>query len=303
VADPTNLFRVTFHIVLGEAEWSESYYLLKNTMGDAANVVFGPSLESVANPVLTSSLAVRRSRLLPGQIGNDAANPKITTVKITDMQNKNRTRKQTVDLQGSLFMTTVGNPPDMPWTGQLVRMISTNNHRRILDIRPVLDSETVQPWDNKLPEASDWGKELRNWMAGLRANGGALRVLTDQKLTMTAITSMTVDPLTGLVVVSTAPNKHNLKPGQAIRMYRNKCVPSIKGRFTVSLIDDFSFTLDKTNLGLLVVTGPCAFYQEAFTGDNLKDWLPLRAMARPIFGGQEGPRGRKSRRTGPRRTN
>jgi hypothetical protein len=310
-----NYYKVTFRFRIVEADWSESYYIQQPDLTSAWLVATDKAIIDPAAGTMGDSLVKQRAALLPG-IGipagggapgqvegtTSASSPVLTTVKVSDMQRPNVTRKRTVDMRGSLFIPTGGNPADMPWTGVMLRLRSTGNHRRMMCFRPVADAITVQPWDNKVPDSNLFIVEVMKYFEVLKANGCVLRIQAGRKTGVTAITALTVDPLSGLVACSTAPNPHNLSNGAVIWLYRMHCVPILRGRFTVMAPTATTFTLDRTNLGSLVQNGPCGFYPNSYDIDSLAAVTNLRKMARPVFGGKEGPRGRKSNRKGPRVT-
>jgi hypothetical protein len=245
------MVQVVWAFQMGKAGWSEDFW-------------FGAT-DTVQGGDQAERLAAKRCLIL-GR-GADPKNPPVQLKyqRVMDPANPSLTNFRQLDLPGTAGKPDGNYQPDMPWTAVNVRLDGAGGHRRILQLRGIPDIGTNELWSNRWDLTGGDQKAMLEFLTNYQAAGVNIRY-KDRSVKATEITLFTVGT-NGNVICSTAPVPHGLITKQPITFVRCKTDPALKGTRTIYVLDEFTFGVNRTNVGNIRQLGFCSFRPATFLFD------------------------------------
>jgi hypothetical protein len=247
-------FQVVWAFQEGKAGWSEDFWISAANVQDAGDIAAGLARPR-ANLMGTGARRDNPPVQLKYQRAMDPVNPSLTDFKQLDMVSEGMPWGQ-------------GNDPDMPWTRIDVRLDGGAGFRRVWQVGGVPDVTTQQPWSDNFLLTGGGNLGIQDFFTRMIGAGVGIRY-RDRTVEQKEIVSITTDPTSGNVVLSTGTVPHGLIPYQKITLVRCKTRPTLKGTWSVNVIDAFTFSLSRTNIRQIFKDGWCRFRPVAYGYDKV----------------------------------
>jgi len=204
-----------------------------------------PSLDA-AIAKMETYLPVRLKVLAAGDA--EGGEGKIVGYRLSDTANPRHFVAASKDLTGTFKGDQQPSGSDMPWTGILLSLQTTNNTRRSFTLRGVPDAAIKNTYKG-VQFGALFDKMLQNYR----------RHLATEEYYVQAIESNAGNPLKAIAAVTPQANglrvdfvaAHGLDNGDMIRFNRVRSTPALTGQHAVVVVDADSVVLPTINLGNL----------------------------------------------------
>lgn len=176
------------------------------------------------------------------------------------------------------FTGAIDSPADMPWTGIMVDLRTSDNEKRKIVLHGVPDEVTSQPWTAR-PIGPMFNNPYVVWKNWILANQLYLRVQNPTGV-YKDIDAIVIDVNGHVKVTTTAA--HGFSANPLLRFLGVRTVPGLSGTWRSVKVDATSVYLPKTNMNHIAVIGNGKVKELAYSYHAINQTQALRPAKRDL---------------------